>query len=76
MKNGNTVGNRFKEWRLDNHWTQSQLAGKLNLSSNYLSEVEHNKVNLGPETIKSLAINYQINLNWLLVGKGKMLSTN
>jgi len=74
MKNKKTVGNRFKEWRLENEWTQAQLGEKLNLSNNFLSEVEHDKTNLGLHTIKAMGINHQLNLDWLLVGRGEMLS--
>lgn len=71
MKKKQTLGNRFKFWRLENEWTQAELGKKLGLSNTYLSEVEHDRVGIGNKTLLFLNTKLDLDLNWLITGKTK-----
>ena len=68
-----SVGYRFKIFRESLSMTQSQLANNINLSSAAIGLIEKNKCFLKAENLNKLIDLYQLNINWLLTGNGKML---
>ncbi|WP_125762270.1 helix-turn-helix domain-containing protein [Companilactobacillus hulinensis] len=48
-------GEIIREYRKDKGWTQQQLAKKLDISRSYMSEIEHDKRNMGVQLLKSIA---------------------
>ena len=65
--------NRIKEIRQKIFVSQSNMEDCLNLSRNTLSAYERGKAFFKPHTLQLLASKYDININWLLTGKGNML---
>jgi len=63
-----TMGKRFKEWRLENNWTQLELGKKLKLSNTYISQFELDRVGIGNETLQFLGLHFDIDLKWLITG--------
>lgn len=63
-----TVGDNIKQLRKKRKLTQQELADQIDISRNYLSELENNKRNLSIDTLEKLAQKLNINLNFLLSG--------
>jgi len=72
-------GERIVEFRESLSYNQIDFAGMLGISSGSLSGVEKGKRNLPFSTLISLCgiadVN-NINLRWLLLGKGEMIATD
>ena len=64
---------RIKELRQKIFVSQSNMEDCLNLSRNTLSAYERGKAFFKPHTLQTLSSKYNININWLLTGKGNML---
>jgi len=69
-----TVGDRIKKIRLTLGIKQRELADKLGISSNFLSELEHNKRAPSKTLVLLLEYRYSINKEWLLDNKGEMVA--
>lgn len=65
--------NRIKEIRQKIFVSQSNMEDCLNLSRNTLSAYERGKAFFKPHTLQLLSSKYNVNINWLLTGKGNML---
>jgi transcriptional regulator with XRE-family HTH domain len=62
------VGRRIRELRgFDT--TQQVFAGRIGVSQNYLSAMEHGKVQIGAEILLQISSEYGRSLEWLLTGK-------
>lgn len=66
------IGNRIKKIRDINHYTQEIFAKKLDYTREGISRVESGGIFLPPDIVKNLHLKFNINLNWLLCGIGKM----
>jgi len=66
------IGNRFKQVRTTLHLTQVDLATHIGISTSSLSQIENGRINPTIEIIQKVSQHYQIDLNWLLLGKGSM----
>lgn len=64
---------RFKEFRKSFFKTQKELANVLHISNYMISEYEHGKTPLSIDKLYILADKYNLNINWLLTGKGLMI---
>lgn len=67
-----TFGNRIKEFRKKLNLSQQELAKHLNMQPQALARYEKDKVKPSIELAKKLTDLFNINLNWLLTGKGEM----
>jgi transcriptional regulator with XRE-family HTH domain len=65
-------GSRVRKVREELHLLQTDFAAKINMHSSYLSEIETGTRKVGQKIILKIASAYNINLNWLLMGKGPM----
>ena len=66
------IGSRIKEYRKAKSLTQKDFAEKINIPQSTLSSIENEKWFPSSEIILSLVQNTDINLYWLLTGKGEM----
>lgn len=62
----NEIGYRIKCIRKENNLNQSQFAKSIGISQGNLSEIEMGNSNPSAETLVSIRVQYNINLNWLL----------
>ena len=80
MKNINSkekkdlIGDRIKEIRNAKHFTLQSFADILNTSPGFISDIEKGNKNPGNKIISSLKDSFDVNLNWLFTGKGKMFT--
>jgi transcriptional regulator with XRE-family HTH domain len=54
------LGRAVKRLRCRNEWTQELLAEKLEISANFLSNIENGKAWVSPTTISKLALAFKI----------------
>lgn len=64
------IGARFKEIRIALDMNQEEFSRELNLTRSTISLLETGKNGPGLDTLYRLAAKYDINLNFLLLGKG------
>lgn len=68
------IGPRVKAVRNYYHMTQRELAGRLSISSGYLSDVENGKNKINADIIAGIILHFpKISPGWLLVGRGDMI---
>ena len=67
-----TPRERFIAAREALHLNQSQLARKINVSSQLVSQIENEKVNLSWQTARIIQAELGISAQWLLYGEGEM----
>jgi transcriptional regulator with XRE-family HTH domain len=65
----NAVGRRIRELR-GFDMTQQVFAHRIQVSQNYLSAMEHGKVEIGAEILLRISVESGKSLEWLLTGKG------
>jgi len=65
-----SIGDRVKFIRETLQITQKQFALAINISQGRLSEIEMNKCKPSADTLISLSISYNVNINWVLLGEG------
>jgi transcriptional regulator with XRE-family HTH domain len=64
------IGERIKLFRVENSLTLVQLADIIGISHGSLSGLENNKSKPSAETLASFCLYTDINIEWLLTGKG------
>jgi XRE family transcriptional regulator, fatty acid utilization regulator len=62
------VGKRIRELR-GFDVTQTEFANRIGISQNYLSSVEHGRVQVGAEILLRITKEFGKSLEWLLTGK-------
>ena len=72
MTDKNDVGNRIKLIREKLSLMQKDFAGDLEISAPSLSEIETGRNRPGIELLIKLSKNYNVNLYYVLLGKGEM----
>lgn len=63
------IGERVHDLRIDNKCTQAQFAESIDISINFLSEIENGKKGMSQETLYKICTKYQISADYLLLGK-------
>ena len=63
------IGRRIRNFRLSNNLTQAQLAESLDISTNFVSEVETGKKNISLEILFRLCQYYNLSADYILFGK-------
>jgi len=64
------IGQRIREVRRKLKIQQKDMAAALKIVPSYLWEIEKGNGNPGPELFVRLASEYNVNLNYLFMGKG------
>jgi transcriptional regulator with XRE-family HTH domain len=70
------VGTRLREVRMALGYSQQYFSALLNTSAGFISEIEGNKKSPGIQLLYSLWRKFNININWLLTGKGNMFNSH
>ena len=70
LKKWEIVSNRLKEVRTDNKLTQEEFASRLDLKQAKIREIEGFRQKLTIEIATKVEDEFQINLRWLLTGRG------
>lgn len=63
-----TVGNRLKEWRIENKLKTTEIKEKTGISTGGFSDYENDKKLIGSKTLITLAESYDIDINYILTG--------
>ncbi len=66
------IGQRLKEIRRQGRIQQKEMAATLNIAASYLCEIENGNAKPGPDFFIKVASEYNVNLNYLLLGTGDM----
>lgn len=66
------IGERIRKIRKNNHLTQSEMVENLNCGRANYSRIEKGDIMPGLDLMFMLYHNFNISLDWLLTGKGKM----
>ena len=64
--------NRIIEVRKDKKLNQEEFANKLNLSRNFINQIESGKKNPSDRTIIDICKKFNVNEEWLRTGEGEM----
>ena len=72
----NYLGDRLREWRRSIPLKSYELAKLISISQGSLSDIENNKSLPSADTISKIYLNTNINIIWLLTGKGAMKKGN
>lgn len=59
------VGNRLKELRIDNDYTQDYIADMLNLGRSTYANYENNRAEPGIDTLKKLSKFYNVSIDYI-----------
>ncbi len=62
------IGKRVHDFRTEHHYTQAQFAEMMDVSVNFLSEIENGKKGMSQETICRLCSYCDISADYLLFG--------
>jgi len=72
----NVLGDRLREWRRSVPLKSYELARLISISQGSLSDIENNKSLPSADTISKIYLNTNINIIWLLTGRGAMKKGN
>lgn len=64
----NIIGKRIREFRTEHGYTQYQFAEMIDISVNFLSELENGKKGMSQETLYRLCECFQISADFILFG--------
>jgi|SRR3972149_3298787 len=67
-----TVNQKLKLIRKDLKISQVEFGEKLGIDKSSMSKIESGKLNIGIEGLNKLQHVFDVDLNWLIAGKGKM----
>lgn len=69
------IGKRIHQIRIQNEYTQAEFAETIDISINFLSEIENGKKGLSQETLAKICIKMNVSADYILFGKNtKQLS--
>jgi transcriptional regulator with XRE-family HTH domain len=69
-----TLGERIKAVRMHFKLSLSKFAGKIDITKNSVINYEHNLRSPNAETLAKIIRIFDIDANWLLIGRGTMIS--
>lgn len=67
-----TESERIKNTREALNLTQQQLAEEFGVKPAFISNVENNRKSLSKKHLRTLLVNYNVNINYLIAGIGEM----
>lgn len=62
------IGERVRDFRIVNRYTQAQFAEMIDISINFLSEIENGKKGMSQETICKLCKRFHLSADYILFG--------
>lgn len=62
------IGLRIRECRVNNNLTQAQFAESIDISINFLSEIENGKKGLSYETLYNICSKHSVSADYILFG--------
>ncbi|MBR1852092.1 MAG: helix-turn-helix transcriptional regulator [Lachnospiraceae bacterium] len=62
------IGNRIREYRLENRLTQAEFAEIMDISVNFLSEIENGKKGMSQDTIYRLCKHFHLSADYIIFG--------
>jgi transcriptional regulator with XRE-family HTH domain len=68
-KTRSDIGQRIRQFRTHNDLSQAELADGMDISINFLSEIENGKKGFSYETLYKLCSEYKISADYILFGK-------
>jgi len=71
----NTQGERIKKIRQELDLSQDDFGKIFNVQKQQISSIEKDKLKLNNEKLELLCSQYNVNINWVLCGKGEMFIT-
>ena len=63
------IGNRIRDFRVQNKYKQELFAEGIDISVNFLSEIENGKKGFSAETLYKLCDNYHVSADYILFGE-------
>lgn len=72
----NDIGIRVRDVRKRNNFTQTQFSELIGISQGNLSEIELGNSKPSADTLISISVNFNVDLNWLLLGSNDRQFTN
>lgn len=63
------IGKRIHQIRLQNEYTQAEFAEAIDISVNFLSEIENGKKGVSQDTLAKICIKMNISADYILFGK-------
>lgn len=63
-----SVGKRVRNFRIENGYTQAQFAELIDISVNFLSEIENGKKGMSQDTLCKLCSHFEISADYILFG--------
>ena len=70
----NKMGSRIKLLRQQLNMSQDELAKSLGVTKQAISNIENSKSAPSVNVLSKLALDYNVNLNYLIIGKGSVYS--
>ena len=70
-----TIGQRFKQIRLNEKLSQEEFGETLEMTKSGISAVENDKVFVSVSVLRKLFLDKNINLNWFICGEGNMYNS-
>lgn len=62
------IGKRIRKIRIDNDYTQAEFAECINISVNFLSEIENGKKGISCETLYNICDYFTVSADFILFG--------
>lgn len=69
ISNKSQIGKRIHQIRLQNEYTQAEFAEEIDISVNFLSEIENGKKGLSQDTLSKICLKMNISADYILFGK-------
>lgn len=69
------IGKRIRSFRIQNELKQAQFAESLDVSTNFISEIETGKKSISLETLCRLCEKYKLSADYILFGKNNSTSS-
>ena len=70
----NTVRERLKSVREAFHISQAELARRIGVTSQLISQIENERIPMSYLTARAIEGEFGVNHDWLLIGKGEMMA--
>lgn len=67
--NKTEIGQRIHQIRIENGYTQAEFAEAIDISINFLSEIENGKKGLSQETLAKICLKMHVSADYILFGK-------